>query len=665
MYVNDYSIDYNHNPNTITDDNDLDERNLLDRKAKIVLKTVHNYRYEPEVLLEQNLEAFEISPKQSLEILNLYFEHFRSENLINFLKSEQKNRNEKEEDQQEEVKPTELKNLNFKLIQNDSNEIVANRFESIVRENQQENLSPKISLNLFMKRFICCRKSIFPDHQPSTSIGFDQNNNNNNNLLIKKCSNSKKITKSDIEHCYQRQRSQRDQQSLSSLLLDRIPRVANEEIFTSNIDSFTINSSPLNRSLDCSIQENSFVSIEIDPQQSNNFQNELENFSDQSQINLIDFLLSNRLDHKMIVNRSSQQQNDPTNQPSYVNISRVNHGYVPYNRYTSEYRRDDSLLRGPAHDEIDRFTSLPTSKGFLRQKIESLYGETFAEDWNKKKGEKVKKNHQFERPLSPADQIQSTLSGSKLFQKIKSLDNSDIESKPTSNLDKDWWLREHQALDLNDGSGESFLIKLNESRNQIQNRVLMAEKWLEHSDQIPDECVGKIRAAIGKANLLLEKKFQQFQKICEDSMNQSNKDDQFKIENDDLQGFWDTMMIQVNDVNQMFDQLIKLKQHRWQCFEDQNDSFGKTKIQTIRSRSKSRERSSPMRKFDNHLNNGINNSFDFKTIDHNHNNSTINNNLNSPKDRERQRRLMEIKRRGKMLISNDEEIQIFAPEEHQ
>lgn len=94
----------------------------------------------------------------------------------------------------------------------------------------------------------------------------------------------------------------------------------------------------------------------------------------------------------------------------------------------------------------------------------------------------------------------------------------DIESKPTSNLDKDWWLREHQALDLNDGSGESFLIKLNESRNQIQNRVLMAEKWLEHSDQIPDECVGKIRAAIGKANLLLEKKFQQFQKICEDSM---------------------------------------------------------------------------------------------------------------------------------------------------
>lgn len=139
---------------------------------------------------------------------------------------------------------------------------------------------------------------------------------------------------------------------------------------------------------------------------------------------MIDFLLSNRLDHKMIVNRSSQQQNDPTNQPSYVNISRVNHGYVPYNRYTSEYRRDDSLLRGPAHDEIDRFTSLPTSKGFLRQKIESLYGETFAEDWNKKKGEKVKKNHQFERPLSPADQIQSTLSGSKLFQKIKSLDNS-------------------------------------------------------------------------------------------------------------------------------------------------------------------------------------------------------------------------------------------------
>ena len=140
---------------------------------------------------------------------------------------------------------------------------------------------------------------------------------------------------------------------------------------------------------------------------------------------------SKKLTEKMIANQQnfeSTQNPTQTNQPSYVNISRVNHGYVPYNRYTSEYRRDDSLLRSPIDD---RFTSLPTessNKGFLQKKVESLYGETFAEDWNKnrvKKGQSIEKSIQS-NPIdqSPANQIKTTLASSKLFQKINSVDHT-------------------------------------------------------------------------------------------------------------------------------------------------------------------------------------------------------------------------------------------------
>lgn len=95
-------------------------------------------------------------------------------------------------------------------------------------------------------------------------------------------------------------------------------------------------------------------------------------------------------------------------------------------------------------------------------------------------------------------------------------------SKPSTNLDKDWWLREHQINDSNQQNGvkdgRSFLNKLHDERARMQNKIQLAEKWLRKSAEIPEDCVGKIRTVIGQANLLMDKKFQQFQKLCEDSI---------------------------------------------------------------------------------------------------------------------------------------------------
>ncbi|OTF77602.1 Guanylate-kinase-associated protein-like protein [Euroglyphus maynei] len=315
----------------------------------------------------------------------------------------------------------------------------------------------------------------------------------------------------------------------------------------------------------------------------------------------------------MIANQQNnhfESQNSQQNQPSYVNISRVNHGYVPYNRYTSEYRRDDSLLRYPVED---RFTSLPagSSKGFLQKKVESLYGESFAEDWNK------------------------------------------------SRVKKDWWLREHQPQSHKTHDrpdGRAFSDKIQEQKARIQNKIQQGEKWLANPKDIPEECIGKIRAAIGKANLLLDKKFQQFQKLCEDSINQTDGQP-FKIESDDLQGFWDMVMIQVVDVNQTFDELVQSKQNQWKPLQqlDRIDSNYKTMSPKISTR----QPSTNMTIHDATLFKSSSSSP--KKYDTNNNKTAAN--MNSPRDEERQRRLIEIKRRGKMIMKQEDsdEIRIFAP----
>lgn len=151
--------------------------------------------------------------------------------------------------------------------------------------------------------------------------------------------------------------------------------------------------------------------------------------------------------------------------PSYVSISRAISGYAEYNKYCSEVKRDNSLLAdflsphvsssvdcdraqiarqdAPSQsDQIDNFCSLPyeptqqsiglnnSSKSFLQKKIESLYGESFAENWKKSR---VKSNtkpnsdsiEKTRSPSCPPSRIASEEVNDlmKSFQKINSFDS--------------------------------------------------------------------------------------------------------------------------------------------------------------------------------------------------------------------------------------------------
>ena len=101
--------------------------------------------------------------------------------------------------------------------------------------------------------------------------------------------------------------------------------------------------------------------------------------------------------------------------------------------------------------------------------------------------------------------------------------------------------------------GHYFLRLLDEERAFIEEQVKRAENVLAEKEgpESDEETLGRIRSAIGKANLLINKKCNQFRELCERSINE-DAGQQFAVHNDDLAGFWDMLSIQFIDVRNSF-----------------------------------------------------------------------------------------------------------------
>lgn len=78
---------------------------------------------------------------------------------------------------------------------------------------------------------------------------------------------------------------------------------------------------------------------------------------------------------------------------------------------------------------------------------------------------------------------------------------------------------------------------------------------------ISEEAQGYIRSATGQAKLLMTERFAQFTgliHVCENNLGEK------KTTSEDLQGFWDMVYFQVEDVNKKFDQLAKMQENAWE-----------------------------------------------------------------------------------------------------
>ena len=98
--------------------------------------------------------------------------------------------------------------------------------------------------------------------------------------------------------------------------------------------------------------------------------------------------------------------------------------------------------------------------------------------------------------------------------------------------------------------GLYFLNAMKEKRKYLHNLCARGESELNGSRGTDVE--GKWRAAIGHATLLTTKKFGQFQKLCETCI-QADPTNPYPVKVTDLEGFWDMVRFQVEDVREMFE----------------------------------------------------------------------------------------------------------------
>lgn len=82
-----------------------------------------------------------------------------------------------------------------------------------------------------------------------------------------------------------------------------------------------------------------------------------------------------------------------------------------------------------------------------------------------------------------------------------------------------------------------------------------------------EEVLGKIRSAVGSAQLLMSQKFQQFRGLCEQNLDVSA---QPRPTAQDLAGFWDLLQLSIEDISMKFDELHLLKSNDWKLPESSN-----------------------------------------------------------------------------------------------
>lgn len=108
--------------------------------------------------------------------------------------------------------------------------------------------------------------------------------------------------------------------------------------------------------------------------------------------------------------------------------------------------------------------------------------------------------------------------------------------------------------------GEYFLDIMSVEEDRLNQQAKQAEGMMRSQD-LPEEVNGKLRAAIGKSNLLIGQKFQQFRDLCSQHMHPEPEDRVPLWE--DLQGFWDMTKIQVENVDDMFAEIEHMSQNGW------------------------------------------------------------------------------------------------------
>lgn len=282
--------------------------------------------------------------------------------------------------------------------------------------------------------------------------------------------------------------------------------------------------------------------------------------------------------------RTSKKPPFKVKSPSYVNISRSINGYTSsLTQYDSKKRESRSRDCSPINvrtvnsdmdnqhfltkctitDTVDYRTESPNS--IVVNTIQRLYGSSVKVHHKEKKSINIPTStvihgENVDLPvlklLNPQFRAKLAINKhSPLKKSTPSLPKKSTPSPITNGNDVDVY-------------GGSYFIKLvNLECDLIKNLVLQVECLLPIA---PTEySQARIQAIVGKSNLLMSQKIKQFLGLCEKNIS-CDLDDVSRPKNNDLEGFWDMVKIQVDQVKTEMEDIIKLKNKGWPENVDEN-----------------------------------------------------------------------------------------------
>uniref|UniRef100_H3CKK0 Discs, large (Drosophila) homolog-associated protein 1a n=1 Tax=Tetraodon nigroviridis TaxID=99883 RepID=H3CKK0_TETNG len=82
----------------------------------------------------------------------------------------------------------------------------------------------------------------------------------------------------------------------------------------------------------------------------------------------------------------------------------------------------------------------------------------------------------------------------------------------------------------------------------------------QRENALPEDILGKMRSAVGSAQLLMSQKFQQFRELCEENLNPNAHP---RPVASDLAGFWDMLQLSIENISLKYDELHQLRANNW------------------------------------------------------------------------------------------------------
>ncbi|KAL6092735.1 hypothetical protein STEG23_010617 [Scotinomys teguina] len=107
--------------------------------------------------------------------------------------------------------------------------------------------------------------------------------------------------------------------------------------------------------------------------------------------------------------------------------------------------------------------------------------------------------------------------------------------------------------------GHWFLKLLQAERDRMEGWCQQMGRE-EQENNLPEDILGKIRTAVGSAQLLMAQKFYQFRELCEENLNPNAHP---RPTSQDLAGFWDMLQLSIENISMKFDELHQLKANNW------------------------------------------------------------------------------------------------------